>query len=141
MGKRSILKRFSRIASKVGKATEKKALGMENSLATSINSFAGDKYVGELNNLESFDEITKVQREARERYFKITAAAFPHKVVQFKKEFSYFQQLLTKPGEITVGELAAFATALVAGYVLYRGGEILGRADIFGYKYEHLEQK
>ena len=139
MGKRSILKRFSRIATKVGKATEKKALNMEGSLATSVNSFAGEKYVSELSN-SSFEEVVQLQRQARERYIKLTAAAFPHKVTQFKKEFSYFRQLLSNPGEITVGELATFLAALIAGYVLYRGGEIIGRADINGYKYEHLSK-
>ncbi|KAF0981626.1 hypothetical protein FDP41_012283 [Naegleria fowleri] len=139
MGKRSILKRFSRIATKIGKATEKKALSWENSFAASMNNLAGEQHVKELSSL-NFEEVVKAQQEARSRYFKITAAALPHKITQFKREFSYFQQRLSQPGEITVGEFAVFVGALIAGYIVYRGGEIIGRADVFGYKYEHLSK-
>ncbi|KAL9644143.1 hypothetical protein ABK040_005608 [Willaertia magna] len=139
MAKRSLLKRLTRFASKANKGVQKKALGLENSVSTSFNKIAGEQYVNELSQLQSYEEIHRAQQDAKERYIKLTAAAVPHKIQQFKQEFSHFRQLLSNPGEVTVGELSIFVAVLVAGYVFYRGGEILGRGDINGYKYD--EQK
>lgn len=134
MARRSIAKRLLRTGASIKKSTFKTIAKMQAGYTNWANDIAGPEIVERVKNCQK-GELCAC-REAKDTYIKTAWACSPHRIDRYRDEYQEFKERVVRPGDYTVADLKNWAVILFAAFGAWYLGVVIGRWNLWGFKYE-----